>query len=115
MDSIYAEEKFIQAERALAIGRGAIKSRLHDAFLCFAPLAEADIPVELRDNFRWIIQKLTTRAPLKAKGSDTIISGSVSQTLHFMKNKTAQTIAERILYLRDRLEAYNDEKNRNGK
>jgi len=113
MDSHYAEEKFIQAERALAIGRNAIKGRLYDAYLCFATVTEADIPAEMRDDFRWIIQQLTMRAPLKAKGSDKIISGSISQTLHFMKNKTAQPIAERILSLRYRLKSYNEANNGN--
>lgn len=52
MDSRYAEEKFIQAERVLALGREAIKGRLHDTYLCFAPLTEADLPAEMRDDFR---------------------------------------------------------------
>jgi len=108
MDTMYAEEKFIQAEHALATGCGAIKARLKEAYRCLAPLNSEDLPEHLRQEFEWIISRLTTRPPLRPRYSDTVVSGRVSQTLHWMKNKTAKGIAERIVSLRSRLADYND-------
>ena len=108
MDTNYTEEKFIQAERALTLGMGAIKSRLKDAHRYLLPLADADFPEDLKADFQWIVQRLNTKVPLRDRWTGDVISGSVSQTLHFMANKTALTIAERIVYLRARLREHND-------
>jgi hypothetical protein len=109
MDTTYTEEKFIQAERALTLGMGAIKSRLSDAYVCLLPLTEDDFPEHLREDYRWVIRRLTTKPALRAQFTGKVISGRVSRTLHFMKNRTALTIAERIVYLRARLREYNDQ------
>ena len=110
MDASYAEEKFIQAERDLALGSGAIKSRLIQAQLRFATLTKDDVPFHLHADFEEITRRLTTRPPLRSQFSENvdIVSDSVEQTLHFMKNKTAVAIAECILAMRYRLKEYND-------
>ena len=108
MDASYAEEKFIQAERDLALGAGAIKSRLFQAQLRFATLTKDDIPSHLHADFEEISRRLTTRSPLRPRFSENIISGRVAQTLHFMKNKTAVAIAEQILAMRYRLRDYHE-------
>jgi len=107
MDTLYAEEKFLQAERALAVGQGDIKGRLNAAYMCFHPVGAEDLPEELRDDYKWIISKLTRKPALTAKYSENNISGSVEQTLHSMQRKTAVSIAERILYMRRQLSEYN--------
>ena len=107
MDSLYALEKFLQAERALCEGLGDIKERLKDAYMCFHPVREADFPDDLRGDYRWIIDQLTRKPPLIAKIGGAVVSGSVDQTLHLMRRKTAAKIAERIRYISKRLGDYN--------
>lgn len=110
MDTNYTEEKFIQAVRALAVGKDAIKGRLVEAHRYFAVLSESDFPNSLKPDFRWIMESLTTRPPLRDRFTRRIISGTVAQTLHFMRSRKATGIAERIVALRDRLREHNGEK-----
>lgn len=85
-----------------------MKSRLAEAHRRFFVLGPGDFPEQLRADFEWICHKLTTKPVLRARYSDSVISSQVSQTLHFMKNKTAVKIAERIVALNERLAELND-------
>lgn len=99
MNSLYALEKFLQAERALCEGLGDIKERLKDAYMCFHPVRKEDLPDDLRGDYQWVIEQLTHKPPLVAKIGGAVVAGSVDQTLHFMRRKTAAKIAERIHYI----------------
>ncbi|MDP2144012.1 MAG: hypothetical protein Q8J80_07755 [Gallionella sp.] len=103
VDHTYALEKFLQAERMLCEGLGDIKERLRDAYLCFHVLHQDDIPDELKEEFQWVINRLTSKPPLVPLFSDKVCSGRVEQTLHLMRRKTAGEIADRIRYLCRRL------------
>lgn len=109
MDNLYALEKFLQAERALCEGLGDIKERLKDAYMCFHPVRKEDLPEELRGDYQWVIDQLTKKPQLVAKDSDFVVSGSVDQTLHLMRRKTAANIAERIRHIYKQLCKYNDQ------
>jgi len=99
MDNLYALEKFLQAQRALCEGLGDIKERLREAYMCFHPVRKEDFPDDLMSDYQWVIDQLTRKPPLVAKIGGAVVSGSVDQTLHFMRRKTAADIAERIRYI----------------
>jgi hypothetical protein len=103
----YAEEKFSEAIRTLTLGGGDIKERLKEAYGCFRPVTVADLPAHLKADYEWIKAQLLAKPPLVAQESETIVSGSLEQTLHLMRRKTGTKIAERIVYLRDKLHEYN--------
>jgi hypothetical protein len=103
MDNLYAREKIFQAERALCEGLGDIKERLKDAYMCFHPVRKEDFPDELRGDYQWVVEQLTSKSQLIARDSNLVVSGSVEQTLHFMRRTTAAKIAERIRYISRRL------------
>jgi hypothetical protein len=107
-DPKYAESKFSDAADKLCIGGGDIKERLKEVYDCFHPVTPADIPNHLKADFEWIIAKLLKKPPLVARNSETIVSGAIDQTLHFMHRKTGIEIAKRIFYLRDELHKYNN-------
>jgi len=104
----YAEEKFSQAVQALTLGGGDIKERLKVAYGYFHPITVADLPDHLKADFRWIKAQLLAKPPLATQGGKAIVSGSLEQTLHFMRRKTGITIAERIVYVRNKLHEYNN-------
>lgn len=106
-DPKYAEEKFLEAVQALTLGGGDIKQRLKDAYGCFHPVTDSDLPEHLKADFEWIKAQLLTKPPLVAQESQTIVSGSLEQTLHLMQRTTGIRIAERIVYLRDKLHEHN--------
>lgn len=108
MDTLYTQEKFIQAIRALTLGPGAMKSRLAEAHRRFFVLEPGDFPEQLRADFEWICHNMTASPVLRARFSNSVISSDVSRTLHRMSNKTAVTIAERIVALNERLADIND-------
>jgi hypothetical protein len=105
----YAEEKFSEAVRALTFGSGDIKERLKVAYGCFHPVTVSDLPDHLKADFEWIKAQLLARPPLVAQEGINIVSGSLDQTLHSMRKKTGITIAERIVYVRDKLHEYNND------
>jgi hypothetical protein len=105
----YAEAKFVEAVHELTLGIGDIKERVKCAYFKFHILSKNDFPKHLKDDYEWIITKLTKKPALKAKYSKTIISGSIDQTMHHMKRKTALKIAEKIVYLKTKLSEFNSE------
>ena len=109
-DARYAEEKFSEAVEALTLGGGDIKERLKDAYGCFHPVTVADLPDHLKADFEWIKAHLLAKPSLVARESKSIVSGSLEQTLRFMRRKTGQDIAKRIFYVRDKLHDYNEAK-----
>ena len=95
MSNDYVIEKLTNAMDVLAMGRGDVRSRLRDAYLCMHTLKETDFPNDLKKDWTWIIEKLTQRGPLVGP-DDKIILGSVGNTMRSIRNKTGQKIAQRI-------------------
>ena len=87
MDLLYTLEKLRAAVHALAVGGGAIKDRLYDAFLEFHMLRPDDFPPELCDDFRWVKHELVKR------------HGGIGPSLKGMRLNKAEEIAERVCYL----------------
>ena len=101
-DYIYTYEKLLQAERSLALGEGDMRSRLSSAFLCFHTLMETDFPEDLKPEYRWIMSKLTAREPYYDYEGKVQV-GSVARSCQSMRNKTAASIDERLLHLKDKI------------
>jgi hypothetical protein len=96
-DPLYALEKFAVAVHTLATGPGDVRSRLHDAFLAFHPVGEADLPADLREDYRLVRERLSRHDARHRR------EGRLAGTLGRMQNRTGVTLAERIVYIHDRL------------
>ncbi len=98
-DVLYAYSNISEAVEIMATHPGSIKDRLVAAYNKFSPVTEKDFPDELKADYKWVIEKLTKKDPI-------FDEGSVRATLYGMHTKTAVKIAEKILYLRNRLEFF---------
>ncbi|MDO8481552.1 MAG: hypothetical protein Q7S75_00540 [bacterium] len=63
---------------------------------------ETDFPEDLRAEYRWIMSKLTAKEPYYDYEGKVQI-GSVARSLQSMRNKTAGGIAEKLLFLKDKI------------
>lgn len=93
----YALEKFSQAVHALATGSGDVRSRLRVAYAYFHTVKPEYLPADLRDDFRWVMDKLTRREP-RYEGE-----GRLEASLATMQNRTGSRIAKRIVEIHDSL------------
>ncbi len=104
----YAGAKFGDAVHALAIGKGRIKERLHDAAVVLQPVREGDLPEDLRPCFRWIKEELTKREPRQRAVIEGRIvegvEGRLGATLRTMRVADAVLLAEQICDLHYKLE-----------
>jgi len=98
-DVNYAYTNFSEAVDIMATHSGNIKKRLHSAYIQFSPVTEKDFPEELKADYKWVIEKLTKKDPV-------FDEGRVKATLYGMHTKTAVKIAEKIVFLKNRLEAF---------
>ena len=98
-DFNYAYVNFCDAIDKMAIYPGTIRDRLLIAYDQFSPVTINDIPEELKDDYNWIIEKLTKKDPV-------FDEGSVRATLYGMRTKTAVKIAEKILLIINSLESF---------
>lgn len=94
----YAQGKFREAVRSLAVGPGDARDRMLSAFLIIHVVRPEELPPPLSAHLGWVYRQLTRRAP-RYKGE-----GTVAATLAQMRNSTAGRIAERILALSDALD-----------
>ena len=92
----YVKEKYFEAVRILATYPGNVKSRL--GFVCSQLLRAptASLPLEFRKKAERINDSLTRKKP---KNYQEKRQGAVSLTLHRMRFKTAEEIAESIFNL----------------
>ncbi|MBC8312475.1 MAG: hypothetical protein H8E72_09215 [Candidatus Marinimicrobia bacterium] len=97
-DVNYAYDNFCEAVDRMAAHSGNIRERLHVAFIIFSSVKEDDFPDELKPDYCWIKEKLTKKEPI-------FHEGRVKATLYGMRTKTAIKIANRIVYLKNRLKA----------
>lgn len=82
----------------LAVGEGDVRSRLKVAGFTLAALQERDFPLELREDFRWVMEQLTRH---KSDGR----TGAIEATMYRIKNSTGAKIATRILHIYSKLQA----------
>ena len=102
MSLAYAHEKFSNAIRALALGRGEIKERLTDAFVSHLGYIreERDIPEDLREEFTQLKQRVTREHPTAASLGE----GWLQATINTMTQEEAVEIATEIWTLAYRIE-----------
>jgi hypothetical protein len=105
-DAGYALQKLELAILLLATGTGDIRSRLKIAYESeLHIIQEEDFPEQLRPQWIWIKEKLTSVPPLRDDdGSITV--GSLHRTVKRMRNSTGSKIAKRVIALRDELDGY---------
>jgi hypothetical protein len=96
-----ANHKLIQAVRALATGPEDMRGRLPRVYFLLDDLTPDDLPDALRDDFKWMMDKLTAREP---RWTGPVFWETPAQaSVAAMRNKTAVRIAEAIFYISDRL------------
>lgn len=98
----YPLEKFYSAVHALATMESDVRDRIYSAYTAFSPLRESDIPEDIRDDYRFIMSKLTTH---KAEEPG---EGSVKASLRHMDDDTAGKVAGRIVEVLVELQRYRD-------
>ena len=94
----YTKEKLAATIEALATDPDDVRKRLSKSYILFCALTENDFPVELQEDWKWIMKELNKYDPrYNIKGE--IIKGSVENTMRRVKNSTGVKIAERIFSL----------------
>lgn len=89
------------AVHSLAVGPEDIRGRLPRVYRLLADLSSTDFPEPLQADFEWVMSKLTARKPwwMGPEFGETPAQASVAA----MQSKTAAKIAERIVYISDRI------------
>ena len=94
----YTVEKLTTALSVIVSHPGDARERLNDAFLCFHTLQERDFPPNLQEKWRQIIKEMTKYGPLlNHKGE--AYRGSVENTMHHIRKRTASKIIKEIYKL----------------
>lgn len=101
----YAHQLLSQTVDSLAVGPGDVRSRLLNAYQIFHPLTPEHLPEHLRDDFKWVMNQLTSRDPRTNSVGD-VFKSNVQVSLEHMKNSTGAKIAERLLRLHYAIESY---------
>jgi hypothetical protein len=97
----WVKHKLDMAVHSLAVSPENIRGRLPRIYNILADLSVSDFPEPLQEHFEWVMGKLTKRKPRRIDRDfpDTPAQASVAA----MQSKTAVQIAERIVYILDRL------------
>lgn len=97
-----AREKMTDAEFKLATGERDVRQRLRGAFTVLNRLRAEDLPPELRDEWRAVLNEMTRLGP--ERGPDGMVwKSSIDHTMSRIRNSTGRKIAERIYRLRSKL------------
>ncbi len=105
----YTLEKFSDACRCLAIGKGDVRSRLYPAYKYLVAISsepEKHLPPELVEDFRWVMIQLTHKPEPAHLLRPEWREGDVKHTLNHIYNKTAIPIATQIWDIWEKLRAY---------
>lgn len=95
---LYAKEKLLIAVEALATGPGDVRSRLKKAYWTFNRLKAEQLPPQMQEDWRWVLEQMTNRGPLlDQKGK--VMRDSVENTMCRIKNRTGAKIAKKIFRL----------------
>jgi hypothetical protein len=100
----YAEERghLIRTVHALAVGPDDLRGRLPRVYPLLSRIRTADLPAVLRDDFLWVIAQLTKRPP-RYRGRPAAWETIVDARVAAMRVATRQKVAQRIVYLSERL------------
>jgi muramoyltetrapeptide carboxypeptidase LdcA involved in peptidoglycan recycling len=102
MRHTYAIEKLSAAKSILSSRKGDIRSRLLDAYLKFHTLSEDDFPEDLKDDWLYVHNGLTSEKPtIDSQGE--VISGKLQNTLKIIDEDICNKIVSRILFLETQL------------
>lgn len=102
MRHTYAIEKLSAATSILSSKKGDVKSRLLDAYMKFHTLSESDFPDDLKDDWLYIHNNLTSEKPTIDSNRE-VISGKLQNTLKILDTDTCNQIVSRISYLETQL------------
>lgn len=96
---LYTKQKLVAACRLLAILPGDVRSRLKAASVEICVIRLDDVPQEVAEELRWIIEQMTRYQP-QSRWED----GPIDATMARIKRKTGSVIATRIVDLYYRVE-----------
>lgn len=85
--------------KELCIQPGDVRDRLRSAVWIISALNEKDLPNELREDYRWIIQASTKFSPKIPN-----YRSNLDETMKRIRRSTGQKIAERIFHIYSRLQ-----------
>ena len=95
MVSLRFREKFNAALYYLAVGEGDVRARLRLAYAQLRRLRAQEVPQQLREEWKAILEALTARGPqLGPLGH--LHQDALEHTLRHMRNATGRKLAERI-------------------
>jgi hypothetical protein len=96
-----ARQKLIQAVSVLATNPENIRVRLPCAYLILVDLSEADFPDYLQEEFKWVMEKLTTKQPKHLDPN--FLQTPAHASVVGMRTTTLVDIAKKIFYISERL------------
>jgi hypothetical protein len=92
----------IRAVAALATGPDDLRARLPRVYPVLSRIRPADLPGVLRDDWRWVIEQMTQRPP-RFRGRTAATEEIVDARIAAMRKATRVRVAQRIVYLAERL------------
>jgi hypothetical protein len=90
-------ERVYLSVRHLAVGKGDVRSRLKVVGVTLVPLLENEFPIELREDFRWVMEQLTRYESVSKEGR-------IEATMNRIQNSTGEKIASRIFEIYSKLQ-----------
>jgi hypothetical protein len=100
----YAKSELREVIKTLVMGEKDVRKRLI-SIASMVKLNENDFPVELKEEWKWIIFNLTKKEPLYLSNGEMQLS-SIENTMRSIHNSTGSKIAERIFQLYLKLQEY---------
>ena len=101
----YADQLLSRALVTLATAPGDVRSRILEAYASFHPLTTEHFPENLREDFEWVMKKLT-RHPPRIDYLGRIQKSSVEVSLERMQNSTGVKIAQKLVQLQYAVDAH---------
>ncbi len=91
----YVIEKLTNAMDCLLTHQGDARARILGCHTCFGTLKEDDFPEELRDDWRYVVNTISSRGPQYTPDGE-VFRGSIEMTMRACKNSTAAKVIERL-------------------
>lgn len=91
----YVIEKLTNAIDCLLTHEGDARARILGCHTCFGTLQENDFPEELRADWRFVVDTISSREPMYTPDGE-IFRGSIEMTMRAVRNATAAKVIERL-------------------
>lgn len=91
-------EKFNSTLRCLAVREGDVRQRLRGAYRYLHMLSENELPADLRQEWKAILEALTKQGPEFGPNGE-VYRNALDNTMNHIRNSTGRRIAERIYAL----------------